>query len=140
MRRRAGSSSESTSSRRSSGGTPRRSEIELRLREQKREDREPLLALGSELAQLACAGRDDDVVEMRTETGDAAVEITLEARLELLHGRRLADVAQLAVVEAERSRVNGERRRDQREHLLACGDEREAELDHLLRPRLECGA
>ena len=51
---------------------------QLRLGEQECEHREPLLALGAEAAQLAAGGGEDDVVEMRADAGDAAVEVAVE--------------------------------------------------------------
>ena len=51
---------------------------QLGLGEQEREHGEALLALRAEAAQLARAGRDHDVVEVRPEPGDAAFEVALE--------------------------------------------------------------
>ena len=55
---------------------------QLRLGEQEREHGEPLLALRAEAPQLARAGGDDDVVEVRAEAGDAALEVAVEPRVE----------------------------------------------------------
>src|SRR5262249_9069712 len=63
-------------------GRPPAVREQLSLREQEREDRQPLLALRAEAPQVASAGRDQDVVEVRPDPGDAAVEVTVEARLE----------------------------------------------------------
>src|SRR5436853_298649 len=52
------------------------------LGEEEREDREPLLALRAEAPQVTRLGADHDVVEVRAGTGDAAVEIAVEALLE----------------------------------------------------------
>src|SRR5581483_7201938 len=49
------------------------------------EEREPLLALRAEGPEVAPAGEDRDVVQVRAEPGHAAVEVALEARLERGH-------------------------------------------------------
>ena len=57
---------------------------QLRLREQEREHGQPLLSLRAVAAEVAPAGRDPDVVQMRPEPGRAPVEILVEPRLESL--------------------------------------------------------
>ena len=107
----------------------------LRLGEQEREHREPLLALRAEAAQVALAGADGDVVEVRAGAGDAALEIALEPRLERLDRRRLAGVVERRIRQSELAGALGERGREHRERVLPVLDELGAELGHLLRPR-----
>ena len=111
---------------------------QLRLREEQREHREPLLALRAEAAQLARAGDDDHVVEVRAERRRAAVEVAVESLLELRRRRRFALVAKLGRVETELAGALRERRAEQRQRLEPRRDERCPECRHLLRPRSEC--
>ena len=67
---------------------------QLRLREQEREHGQPLLSLRAVAAQVAPAGADPDLVQMRPEPGRAPLEILLEPRLESLGARRLGLVQQ----------------------------------------------
>ena len=78
IRRRSGSSSDRTSSSRSSGGDAAAIDDQLGLGEEEREHGETLLALRAVAAQLARPDADDDVVEVRTETGHAALEVAVE--------------------------------------------------------------
>ena len=116
-RRRVASSSERTSSRRTSGGVPPLLGDHLRLGEQEREHGQPLLALGAEAPQVPLSRADRDVVEVRPETGDAALQIALEPRLERRHGRRLAAVVERGARQAELVRTLGKDRREQRDRL-----------------------
>src|SRR4051794_29858500 len=72
---------------------------------------------------------------MRAESGDAALEVAVESRLEGGEGRRLAVVAQLGGRQPELAGALGEAGPEQGERFLAGGHERGAELGHLLRPR-----
>ena len=110
---------------------------QLRLGEEQREHREALLALRAELAQVAVAARDEDVVEMRAETGRAAFEVGLQASLELLDGRRLGVVAELRDRQPELVGTLREPRPERRERLAAGADERRPELGEARRPGLE---
>src|SRR6185295_15632437 len=107
------------------------------LREEQREHREPLLALRAVAPQVAVAGEDRHVVEMRAEARRAALEVPREARLELLARHRPALVAQPAGLEPELRRQLLERRREYLQRLSSRGDELRAERGNLLRPRLD---
>ena len=107
----------------------------LRLGEQEREHGQALLALGAEAPQVPLSRADGDVVEVRAEAGDAALQIALQPRLERRRGRRLAAVVERGARQAELVRAFGEDGREQRDRLLPGRDEGGAEGRHLLRPR-----
>jgi hypothetical protein len=116
----------------------RRRRQQVGLGKQEREDGEPLLALRAELTQVALAARDRHVVEVRPDSGRAAIDVPVEPCLERLHGRRLRVVAEVRVRQAELSGALGEAGREQAQHFPACVDERAAEGRDAFRPRLEC--
>ncbi len=110
--RRSPSSSERTSSRSSSGGRPARLREQLRLREQQREHGHALLALRPVRAELALAGSDPDLVEVRARARRPPAHVTREPRLE--HVRRHAARARSASTASARPSsparsANGER-------------------------------
>ena len=86
------------------------------------------------------AARDHDVVEVRTESGRAALEVAVEPFDERGRGRRRPVVAQLRLFEPELAGPLGEGRLQERQHLAARGDELRSELGGLLRPRLQSGS
>ncbi len=96
---------------------------QLGLREQEREHGQPLLSLRAVAAQVAPAGGDPDVVQVRPEPGRAALEILVEPRLESLRARRLGLVEQLAAGQPELGGALGERRPERRDRLVPRGDE-----------------
>ena len=121
MRRRRSSSSESASSRSSSGGTRRRVRDQLRLGEKESENREALLALRAERAQVSITGANSDLVEMGSGTCRAAFDVPVEPSLERGDRRQLRVVAERGILEAELGRA-----------LRESGLE---ELDHVCRER-----
>ena len=72
-------------------------------------------------ASRSCAGRarrsDRDVVQVRAEPGDAALEVALEPARQRLDGRRLAGVVERRVRQAELAGALGEGRRENRERV-----------------------
>ena len=101
IRRRPGSSSERTSSRSSSGGAgPRSASRSASPRSSDRTARR-CSPCEPKTRRSRVDGEHAHVVEVGAEAGRAAVEVTIEARLQLLHRRRLRVVAQRAVGQAE---------------------------------------
>ena len=111
-----------------------------RLGEQQREDRGALFALRAKRAQVARAGRDRDVVEVRPEPGCAALQVAVETRLECLRRGRLALVADYRVLEAELAGALREHGREQLERLAAPLNQFCTEPCNLLRPGRNRGA
>ena len=108
---------------------------ERRLGEDQREDREALLSLRAEAAQVAVVRADLDVVQVRAETRRSAIEIVVEPRLERIGRRRLGFVAELTAREPELVRTLDEERAEQRDRLAASSHERSAQLCDALGPR-----
>src|SRR5205807_8757459 len=113
---------------------------QLRLGEQQREHCEPLLALRAEAAELAAAGGEHHVVEMRAGSGHTTFQIAVGAGVESRDGRRLTVISQLRIREAELAGSLGERRAEKRKRLSARVDERGTKLRDLLGPRLKGSA
>ena len=76
------SSSDSASSSRSSGGDADLVGEHLGLGEEERQHRHALLALRAERPEVAVAGEDPDLVEVRAEPGRAALEVARQAVVE----------------------------------------------------------
>src|SRR5579884_2408626 len=112
---------------------------QLRFGEQQREHGETLLALRSEDAEVAAAGADEDVVQVRSGARDPTIEVSLEPLFELRRGRGLALVAEPGSVETELAGALRERGCEQRKRLSSSRDECGSELRHLLGPRSHRG-
>ena len=109
----------------------------LRLGEEKRKQREPLLSLRAEAAQVAAAGNEHDVVEVRPERRRAAIEITVESGCESSQRRRLPFVAERRIIEPQLGRADGEGRLEQGKRLEPGGDKLRAERRNAFAPRLD---
>ncbi len=107
--RRSPSSSESTSSRSTSGDVPRRSRKRRSLGHHEREHGDALLTLRAEHAEVPPARLDPQVVQVRARASHAAVEVGVEAAVEVGYGRRLALVRKGRRLEAKPARGLGER-------------------------------
>jgi len=81
------------------------------LREDQREHRETLLALGPEAPQVAVSSQDLHVVEVRPEPGRATIEVGVKPLLERLDRRRFGLVAKSPAGKPELLRPVAERRR-----------------------------
>ena len=111
--RRSPSSSESTSSqkheRRRADARPQR----IGLGEDEREDRDALLALRAERAQVAAPRLDTEIVKVGPRAGEPALEIVLETSVQLRDSRRLAFVRERRRSQAELVRDPLEQRREE---------------------------
>ena len=77
------------------------------LGEQEGENRQSLLALRAELAQVAVSGQQRDLVEMRARAGAAPLQVARETALELRGRRRLSFVGECEPGQPERLGVLG---------------------------------
>ena len=110
---------------------------QLRLAEQERQHRQALLALRTERPQIALAGKDADVVQMRAEAGRAALEVAIGAGCEVVGGGRCPLVCQLSIAEPELFGALAEARPQQVDCLRAPLDELGAKPTDLLVPGSE---
>src|SRR5438552_3171724 len=110
---------------------------ELGLGEEQGEQREPLLPLRAEAAQVTSGGRDPDVCEMRTEPRRAAHDVGVEAGGQRLDGRCVALVGQRRPDKAEFPRSLAEPGLELRQDRTARIDQARAEIGEALRPRLK---
>src|SRR5581483_2451973 len=110
---------------------------ELRLREQQREQHEPLLALRAEAAQVAAAGRDAYVVEVRPEPGRPPRDVRLEAGEQRFGRGRLPFVRECPALETELAGAGRKSLRKPAERRAPDLDEPCAERGEARGPRLE---
>src|SRR5262249_35006483 len=109
----------------------------LGLGEEESKERQPLLALGAEAPEVAAAGGEDDVVEMRPQRGGSAPEVAIKRCGEALRRRRIALVAKRDFAEAQFGCARFEGWLEQRERLETSGDELRAKRGDALAPRLD---
>src|SRR5204863_6827225 len=104
------------------------------LGEQQRQHRKSLLALRAEGTELAGAGENLDVVEVRPGAGDAAIEIAVEATLEQLYGRRVGFVAKRGVHQPQLAGAGREQRLERSDHIASRCNELGSEVGDTLGP------
>src|SRR5207248_356971 len=100
-------------------------------------EREPLLALRAEAAQIPTRGSDANVVEVRPEPGRATRDVDVETRFQRVCRGRLALVGERRRGETKLACALAECRRELRERPPSRIDEPCTELCDALRPRNE---
>src|SRR5439155_10123218 len=89
-------------------GTPLRQQ--LGLGQEQRQDGHSLLALRAVAPEVAAAGRDSNVVEMRPEAGRTSLEITIQTCVQLIRRRCVAFVCEQRTLEPQLRRALGKER------------------------------